>query len=68
MAPTLTLHQGEARAEYVEHPIEVARRALREAARLEWESGTDRGRSWAGTLARIVDSLPERAPIKRKEA
>lgn len=30
--PTLTLHQGDAQAEFEEHPTEIARRALMAAA------------------------------------
>jgi len=35
MAPALTLHHGDLEAEYVEHPTEVARKALIAAAEVE---------------------------------
>jgi hypothetical protein len=38
MAPVLTLHQGDEKADYVPHPIEVARRLLVEAADDESDS------------------------------
>jgi hypothetical protein len=60
MAPTLTLHQGDQRAEYVEHPIEMARRALLAAAELE--SGR-----WPELLRGTARNLPERGPIMKRE-
>lgn len=57
MAPVLTLHQGENKQEYVEHPIEVARRALLAAAELEG-GHLDRCR-------RIAELLPRRGPIRK---
>jgi len=35
MAPALTLHHGDQQAQYVEHPTEVARKALMAAAEVE---------------------------------
>ncbi len=67
MATTLTLHQGQAEAAFQEHPTEVARRALREAAQFEWESGTDDGMQWAGILTRFVNVLPHREPVRGGE-
>jgi hypothetical protein len=60
MAPTLTLHQGDAQVAYVEHPTEVARRAMLAAA--EFETGR-----WPELFRRFADALPERPPIKREE-
>jgi hypothetical protein len=51
--------------EYVEHPLEIARKALEEAATLEWEAGD---RSWAGRFARLADCLPRRDPILKARA
>jgi hypothetical protein len=55
---TLTLHHGENQQEYVEHPIEVARRALMAAAKVE--SGR-----WPELLRRVAQSLPERGAIRK---
>lgn len=60
MALSLVLHQGDAQAEYMEHPTEVARRALMAAAAVEV------GR-WPELLRRFGTALPERDPIKREE-
>jgi hypothetical protein len=60
MAAALTLHHGDAQQEYVEHPVTVAKRALEEAAALEWETGS---REWAGMFARFADTLPHRPPM-----
>jgi hypothetical protein len=64
--PPLTLHQGESRAEYTEHPMEVAKRALREGARLEIESGSDLGLQLGAVMLRFASTLPEREPIRAK--
>jgi hypothetical protein len=56
---TLTLHQGTAEQVYAEHPIEIARRALREAAEAE-------GPDWASIMLRVASALPERGPIMKK--
>lgn len=58
MAPTLTLHQGDAHAEYVEHPTEVARRALLAAAEVEV------GR-WPALLREAARQMPDRRPLRR---
>jgi hypothetical protein len=58
MAPVLTLHQGDAEASFVEHPTEVARKALMAAADLET------GR-WPELLRRVASELPFRAPITK---
>ncbi len=60
---TFTLHQGEAKQEFTEHPVETARRALTEAARMEYESGTADGIAWASLMSRVASSLPNRPPI-----
>lgn len=61
MPPTLTLHQGDGlRADYTEHPIEVARKALIAAA--EMESGR-----WPDLLRQTASLLPERSRIMRGE-
>jgi hypothetical protein len=52
----LTLHQGDNRAEYTEHPIEIARKALMAAADVERDD-------WSGVLRRFASALPERGPI-----
>lgn len=59
MAPTLTLHQGDAQAEFVEHPMETARRAIMAAAEVEDDE-------WRSLLRRVGLSLPRRDPIKRE--
>jgi hypothetical protein len=61
---TLTLHQGENTREYTQHPIEVARRALCEAADLEEAADRDR---LASSMRRVADSLPPRDPIMATE-
>jgi hypothetical protein len=66
--PALTLHQGDNHREYEEHPVEVARRALREAALLEEAESTDNGDSWASLMRRAASSLPKRERILRTEA
>lgn len=59
MAVALTLYQGENKQEYVEHPTEVARRALLAAA--EVESG------WlVEVMRRFASALPPRAPIREQ--
>jgi hypothetical protein len=58
---TLTLHQGDEQAEYVEHPTEVARRALLDAAAVETED-------WAAVIRRAASALPRRGPVKNEEA
>jgi hypothetical protein len=55
MAPALTLHHGNQQAEYVEHPTEVARKALLDAARVE------RGRL-ADQMRRFAENLADRPP------
>jgi len=60
MAPTLILHQGDAQAEYVEHPTEVARKALMAAA--EIESGR-----WPELIRNAARLLPDRRSILKKE-
>ena len=63
MAPTLTLHQGDARAVYAEHPVEVARKALLAAGDLEIES-----EEWRLRFRRVAAALPNRdRSIKREE-
>jgi hypothetical protein len=58
MATVLTLHQGDETADYVPHPIEVAREALLAAADLE-------PGHLASSLRRVAGLLPKRAPIKK---
>lgn len=55
-APTLTLHQGGAQAEYAEHPLETARRMLLAAADIETDA-------WADVLRRFASSLPHHRPV-----
>lgn len=57
--PELTLHHGDAQASFTEHPMEVARRALKAAAELEPD-----GRM-ARTLTNIADDLPFRDRLAR---
>lgn len=54
MPPTLTLHHGEGQAQYIEHPIQVARRALREAVELDGKAGS---RRWQRLLEDTADLL-----------
>jgi hypothetical protein len=61
MAPVLTLHQGDEKADYVPHPIEVAREALLAAAEIE----SDR---LAPQLRRVAGLLPKRGPIRKSDA
>jgi hypothetical protein len=56
MAPVLTLHQGDSEASFVEHPIEVARKALNAAADIESEQ-------IAARLRRVAELLPVRTTI-----
>lgn len=62
MTSVLTLHKGDAKASFVEHPTETARKALMAAARVE------NGRL-ADQLCRFAETLPARRPIQtvRKE-
>lgn len=57
---TLTLHHNDERRTYVEHPIEVARRALRAAAQLEEQSNDELGPDWASVMLRMASALPSR--------
>ena len=63
MPPALTLHQGDAKAEYVEHPTEIARKALMAAAEVEWKQD----RPFAYQLERFARTSPRREPIRREE-
>ena len=56
--PALTLHQGDAQAEFEGHPTEVARRWLMKAAEIEvgWVSET---------MRRFAAALPRRGPIRK---
>jgi hypothetical protein len=58
MAPVLTLYQGEAKREFVEHPTEIARKALIAAALIETPVLADHCRRFAATL-------PERRAIPK---
>lgn len=58
MAPALTLHHGDQQAEYVEHPTEIARKALMAAAEVETLD-------WANILQRVASSLPHRPAIMK---
>ena len=58
MATVLTLHQGDEKADYVPHPMEVARRALMDAAR-------DEEPALALALRRFAVGLPPRGPIRK---
>lgn len=58
MATVLTLHQGDAEASFTEHPIEVARRALLEAAEIE-------GEPWARILCQVAAAIPDRREVVR---
>jgi hypothetical protein len=58
MAPELTLHQGDAKTSFVEHPTEVARRALMAAAEVETDG-------WPELLRRSARALPCRGPLLR---
>lgn len=55
--PQLTLYQGDARREYAEHPIEVARAALLAAAQIESEE-------WAAVIRRFASALPPRRILR----
>ena len=55
---TLTLHQGESKREFVEHPTEVARKALIAAAEVETDD-------WAAILRRVALALPRRESVTR---
>ena len=57
MATVLTLHHGAAQRTFAEHPVEVARRALREAAEIEERE------AWAGIYRRVANSLPDRSGV-----
>jgi hypothetical protein len=59
-APTLTLHQGGAQREFIEHPVERARQALREAAKLEYDAGH---LEWASIMSQVASALPEQKPL-----
>jgi len=63
MAPILTLHAGDAKASYREHPIEVARKALLEAADLEEASNP--ASSTALSMRLAARSFPRRGPITK---
>ena len=58
MPPTLTLHHGDAEAEYAEHPTITARRALEAAATVE-------DAEWAPLMRRFARLLPRRAPLPK---
>ena len=57
MAVVLTLIDGDAHADFVEHPTEVARRALMAAAEVESDG-------WPELLRRSARALPHRAPVR----
>jgi hypothetical protein len=61
----LTLHEGDSQREFVQHPMEVARRALRDAADLESTTGHD---DWAAILRRVASAMPERRPTRKAVA
>ena len=61
MAPALTLHHGDRQAQYVEHPTEVARKALLAAAEVETPD-------WASVLQRVASALPHRPAIMKEGA
>jgi hypothetical protein len=65
--PALTLHQGEASRQFVEHPIEVARKALLEAADLEGRHSDALGSplTWPDLMRRFASSLPKRGPVEK---
>ena len=58
MAPALTLHHRGQQAQYVEHPTEVARKALLAAAEIEVPR-------WSALLIRFAESLPPRPAIMK---
>jgi hypothetical protein len=53
----LTLIEGDAVAEFSEHPTEVARRALFDAANVETPE-------WSALVLRFASALPDRRPRK----
>lgn len=55
-----TLHQGDAEASFGEHPTEIARQALIDAAEVE-------GYPLADQMLRFAATLPERAQLARAE-
>jgi hypothetical protein len=57
MAPVLTLHQGDEKAFFAEHPIEVARKALIAAAEIE-------GEAWSSAFLRSAELLPKRGAVR----
>ncbi len=63
MAVVLTLHQGDAERTFSQHPIEIARRALLEAADFEERSGGETSVDWAAPLRRFANALPERGMV-----
>jgi hypothetical protein len=60
MAAALTLHHGDQQANYVEHPMEVARKALLAAADLE-------AGEWSFACRGIAELLPDRPAIMKGE-
>ena len=61
MPPTLILHHGGGRAEYVEHPTEVARKALLAAAEVETEPV-------AAAMRRVAAALPIRRHTRERSS
>ncbi len=57
----LTLHQGDAQATFVEHPTEIARKALMAAALVEAPRLADQ-------LRCVAEALPDRAPFRLHRA
>jgi hypothetical protein len=56
---TLTLHQGDAEASFMEHPTETARKALIAAASVEKSCFADQ-------LRRFAETFPDRGSILAK--
>jgi len=67
MAPVLKLHQGDAVAEYQEHPTEVARRALMAAADVEVGWVADECQRFARALP-ARDARRDKIRINNEEA
>ena len=64
-APVLTLHQGVSQREFVEHPVDVARRACLDAAEFMERNGGYNGTEWGATCRDFAVALPRRSRVVR---
>jgi hypothetical protein len=64
-APVLTLHQRERACEFVEHPVDVARRACLDAAEFMERTEVYSGTEWAAICRDFAAALPRGSRLVR---